>query len=70
MGKFLSVISIAWGICKRFDGEEVKEIVAKIKALVVKFDQLNDDGWNVEEGLVIVKEAVDVYKVIKDAYDD
>ena len=70
MVKLLKVLGIAWGICKRFDLEELKEIVEEVKGVVKKFEELKDDGINVEEGIEIVKEAVNVYNTIKEAYED
>lgn len=70
MNKFLKRLGIAYGVAKRFDLEEIKAIYKEIKLVVDKFKQLKEDGLNVEEGIEIVQDAVKVYDVIMDAYND
>lgn len=69
MAKFLKIFGIVYGIAKRFSFQEVEEIVAAIKDVAQKFKELKADGLNVEDGIVIVQEAYDVYELVKDAYE-
>lgn len=72
MGKVLKVLGIVWGVCKRFDLEELEDIWAEIQEAIkcIKEARGASKGEKAAAYIKAGEELVDIYEVALDAYND